>query len=338
MINDTTIRNIADYILLKACSLDSSGLYNGKAGIVVTLFETSKYLQCEYIEEQAFALLKETLLAKMDDLSFENGLSGIGYALLYLIKEKFINGDFEELFDKNHLKIEKGLETILKQRSPNLASSFLTTIFYLGRFSEGAVGQGNKEIINYLLKMSSEQLISNLNKVRQGVYTISKIETVRLFEIYLKVIDKFNLLEYEIGVLELYSDLFVKNKLICNMTVGHYLSKVGKKINNESILSVGEKNMELAVQNIYYETLSLSQKINQLYYMRQSCKPYWQTINSIEQSLLYQVDNDALEKELLKGIYPQGLIAGYKSGLSRFLLYYIYANKDISSNCELLDL
>ena len=82
-----------------------------------------------------------------------------------------------------------------------------SSTFYLGRLSEGVVGQGNKEIINHLLKLSSEQLISNLNKVRQGVYTIPKIETVRLFEIYLKVIDKFNLLEYEIGVLELYSDL-----------------------------------------------------------------------------------------------------------------------------------
>lgn len=338
MINEITIRNIADYILLNACSVDSSGFYNGKAGIVVTLYETSRYLQCEYLEEQAFALLQETLLAKTDDISFENGLSGIGYVLLYLIKEKFIIGNFEELFDKNHLKIAKGLETVVKQGNPYFASSFLTSIYYLRRYNEEATGQNNKQSISHLLKLSSEQLINNMKKMRQGVYTFPKIDIVRLLEIYLKVIDKCSLLEPEIEILELYCDLFIKNKFICNRTIGYYLSKIGKKTNNENIYFVGEKNIKLAVQDIYPETLSLSQKIYQLYWMRQSYESYDQIINSIEQDFFHQVDNDALEKNLLKGISPQELIAGYKSGLSRFLLYYIYTIKDTRSNYELLDL
>ena len=70
--------------------------------------------------------------------------------------------------------------------------------------------------------------------------------------------------------------------------------------------------------------------------MRQSYDFYNQTINFIEQDIFHQDDEDKLEKELLKGIPRMALIAGYESGLSRFLLYYIYATKNIGSNYELL--
>ena len=34
MIKEETIRKLVDYILLNACSVNSSGLYNGKAGML----------------------------------------------------------------------------------------------------------------------------------------------------------------------------------------------------------------------------------------------------------------------------------------------------------------
>ena len=90
MINETKIRKLIDYTLLNACSINSSGLYNGKAGIALALFEVARYLQDEYIEEQAFDLLQEALVSKTEDISFENGLSGIGYVLLYLIENEWL--------------------------------------------------------------------------------------------------------------------------------------------------------------------------------------------------------------------------------------------------------
>ena len=105
MINEATIRKIVDYMLLNACSINSSGLYSGKAGIALTLFEVARYLQDEYIEEQAFDLLQESLTSKTENISFEHGLSGIGYVLLYLIENKFIEADFDELFTDQYNKI-----------------------------------------------------------------------------------------------------------------------------------------------------------------------------------------------------------------------------------------
>lgn len=37
----TTVRRLVDYVLLNSCSVNSSGLYNGKAGMALALFEVS---------------------------------------------------------------------------------------------------------------------------------------------------------------------------------------------------------------------------------------------------------------------------------------------------------
>lgn len=64
MISDTTIRKLVDYISLNACSVNSSGLYNGKSGISLALFETAKCLQDTEIEDKAFSLFQESLIRK----------------------------------------------------------------------------------------------------------------------------------------------------------------------------------------------------------------------------------------------------------------------------------
>lgn len=125
MVNEGIIRKIVDYILLNACSVNSSGLYNGKAGIAWALFETARFLQDEYIEEQAFELLKEALISKTDDMGFENGLSGIGYVLLYLIKNDFIDADFDELFDEQYEKILSGFEKVKENPNATLNAIYL---------------------------------------------------------------------------------------------------------------------------------------------------------------------------------------------------------------------
>lgn len=60
--------------------------------------EVARFLEDEYIEDQALQTLQESLLTKTNDPGFENGLSGIGYVLLYLTKNKLVEADFDELF------------------------------------------------------------------------------------------------------------------------------------------------------------------------------------------------------------------------------------------------
>lgn len=99
------ISKLINYVLFNAYSVDSTGLYNGKAGFSLCLFETGRKLNDKYLEEQALDLLQEALLSQNKDIGFENGLSGIGYVLLHLIEHKFIKADFRELFDDMLMQI-----------------------------------------------------------------------------------------------------------------------------------------------------------------------------------------------------------------------------------------
>jgi len=85
------------YLILNGYSKNNSGLYYGKAGLAVGLFELSRYLNDERIENHAFELLNQSLISKTEVCDLEKGLSGIAYALRYLVENSFIEADANEL-------------------------------------------------------------------------------------------------------------------------------------------------------------------------------------------------------------------------------------------------
>ena len=53
-INEALIKKAAEHVMLNSCSVSSSGLFNGKAGMSLALFEVARFLEDEYIEDQAY--------------------------------------------------------------------------------------------------------------------------------------------------------------------------------------------------------------------------------------------------------------------------------------------
>lgn len=96
---------LSDYLILNGYSKNSSGLYYGKAGIAVGLFELSRYLNDERIEDHAYELLNQSLISKTEVCSLEKGLSGIAYALRYLVENSFVEADANELISDKLDKI-----------------------------------------------------------------------------------------------------------------------------------------------------------------------------------------------------------------------------------------
>ena len=89
MISDTTIRKLVDYISLNACSVNSSGLYNGKSRISLALFETAKCLQDTEIEDKAFSLFQESLIRKKS--GYEDMIPNETYPILKIDANQSIN-------------------------------------------------------------------------------------------------------------------------------------------------------------------------------------------------------------------------------------------------------
>ena len=156
--------------------------------MALALFEVSRYLQDEYIEEQAFDLLQEALLSKSEDISFENGLSGIGYVLIYLLENKFIEGDFEELFEAELEKIFVKLEKLKNYSSNEQIASFLKIIYFLISIEKYTNDKKRIYFINFFCEKTNiflEKYISNLD---MKFNRCLKDDFATFFETYVKVI------------------------------------------------------------------------------------------------------------------------------------------------------
>lgn len=166
------IRKIADYVLLNAYSVNSSSFYNGKAGMSLSLFEVSRLLQDEYLEEHAFELLQEALLSKSEDAGFSNGLAGIGFVFHYLIDNHFVEADFDEIFgDKKPKSMACMQREIQSWNSPISPMAACIDRLYLLRRDE----ERNKEEIElleaHLFSDDERELEVKLGKVLLGPET-----------------------------------------------------------------------------------------------------------------------------------------------------------------------
>ena len=85
IINDDTIRKLAEFQLLNAYTLERAG-FIGKAGSSLLFFELSKFnkqlADDLFLKNHAIELLKEVLTYKFDHCEFENGKIGIAICVL----------------------------------------------------------------------------------------------------------------------------------------------------------------------------------------------------------------------------------------------------------------
>lgn len=324
----TCINKLVDYILLNACSVNSTGLYNGKSGLSLTLFEVSRYLKDEYLEDHAFNLLKESLLSKNEDIGFENGLAGVGYTLLYLMKNKFICADFNELFGEQHKKISKRLKEGRMQKMTKYLISNLRIIYYLVLSIQEANDNEAVNTITYISFEVEESLIKQMKEIEQGSHLCSKEDLLYAFHLYLKIANNCPYILPSTKLLDIYTRLYIKNKLICNFHIGYYLSNIADKLCDNELQNIGKENKRNALKNIYIKTIPLSQQIDLLYLLRQEKHYYENEIKLLERGFLDVTKLDIFETNILHCISPSNFIAGYQHGIARLLLYEVYRNSD----------
>jgi len=95
---DDRLQRIANVLLLNASFIDNPGLLNGKMGIAIFFYQYSRYTNNKIYEEYAGELIDEIYeeINKNTPVNFENGLTGIGWGIEYLVKNKFVQADTDE--------------------------------------------------------------------------------------------------------------------------------------------------------------------------------------------------------------------------------------------------
>lgn len=100
------LKDILRYLIFKAEKLENWGIYNGKLGVVILFYEYSRYSTDKLYEEFADKII-DSVLRLPNDLSyrFSDGLSGIGWGIIYLMSRNFIEGDIDDILFEIDKKI-----------------------------------------------------------------------------------------------------------------------------------------------------------------------------------------------------------------------------------------
>ena len=190
-------------------------------------------MQDTEIEDKAFSLFQESLIRKTNDYGFENGMSGIGYVLIYLITNKLIDADFEDLFGDQREAIIKHFENIDKQPDKLLVSyKIIYFLFVLDK-----------------LQKQDERIYSIIEKIFQGL------------ELYLSLqfFDWKNI--YYINSKD-YVTLYSEGRIASSLVRGYYLGSIITKNNMVGFNDVIRDHIRYGQKNINPAILFLDQKIN----------------------------------------------------------------------------
>ena len=93
------LKQIADHHLLRGLFCQELGLWEGKTGMSLFFFLLSRHTGNRWYEEFAGELLDDVCshLSLHCPVTFADGLCGIGWAIEFLKKEGFIEGDTDEI-------------------------------------------------------------------------------------------------------------------------------------------------------------------------------------------------------------------------------------------------
>ena len=102
---------IINSLLLNASFIDNLGLMHGKMGISIFFFHLARKTKNEIYEDYAGELIDEIYeeITANTPVDFENGLAGIGWGIEYLVQNKFIEADTDEVLEEFDNRIFKEL-------------------------------------------------------------------------------------------------------------------------------------------------------------------------------------------------------------------------------------
>lgn len=202
-------QRIIHHLLLNAPFISSPGLLTGQLGIALAFFAYYRHTNCATYEDFANELLNNALesLDNSIDITFRNGLTGIGWGIEYLIKEGFVEGCGVEICENIDQKI--------MESDPR-------------RISNLSLDQGMEGLLHYVLIHISASIKQNVRLPFDSLYLKDLHNALKqacqkdipesfrsLTEIYTGFIEKHEMIDYSFDLFYFIDiDLFNKDKLI----------------------------------------------------------------------------------------------------------------------------
>lgn len=320
MIQKETIQIIASLLMKNAGKVNMTGLDNGKAGLSLSLFMAAEYLHDEKMEDIAHQLLMESLIIPNADAGFENGLSGIGYAMLLLMDKKYLEADFDDVFGKQYEIIIRILEKI-----ENVSNSFLyyfQTVYFLSKIERVKKGDKRvKDIIRKLIEGIEWLLTVQFHDFENINFSRKKLDILCLYNAWLKLVSYSGYSNFSHSLIDIYGSLYQKGCIINSLEMGYYLKKIAFKYNIDRHDCIINENIRNGVKNIRLDRLSLRERIDIAKILSDLNYRDFH-----EHQLLPEINALHTDKGLLDLIVatPETFSPlGYGAGIGRLLIYFV---------------
>lgn len=320
------LRNLTDFLLLNVHALPSSGLMQGRAGIAVSLFESAVLLDDSYLENQAFELLKQSLLTHTQQIDMSSGLGGIGYALLYAINGNFLDANFEELYNNQCRLIEE--QTKIKLNNKNYDGFELLDLSLFWHVQRYTIK--TKMLRNQLLMAAENKLeewfreLTNIHAHKSFV----KATILSKWTHYLRIVATCQTYKPPIMLFKIYTDLYKKDYFKNEWEIGHWLNVLSKRITPLDLSEIANQNCNIGKWKGAQEEQLFSTHLHLLYLMLHNMK-YRQA--ALDQIIKDYVDSsqEELETSLSKfDIFQPGKIGLHGIAYLLLLLCAVYQLKN----------
>lgn len=315
------IERLAYYTAEKAFENENNSLFYGKSGAAVALFEAAGFLSSEKTEDAAALLMEQALLRRTENIGFADGLSGIGYALAYLMQCQYIENDIDKYFGKNRIIIQNALFRHIHQREPATSSS-LEILHYLTSILRIHPDGNEKQLAGIIIEHAVRQLNERFAIDRWIKDNPCKPAVIDTFIALLKAIYRIqenglrHLYNPDLfcNLIQTYASVYQEGYMAHYYTLGHYLGKVTEPADTQKH-EIAKANRSTGIKGMQTHLLSFRKK-KELFFLLPDDECGTTLLESIDHSLEIQL------AEADKHDFS-GMATDAANGTSAWLLYKI---------------
>lgn len=163
---DNQISAFNKYLLSEAPKQGKSlGLFDGKTGWAIYLYEMSQLEANNKLENVAAILINEVCTQSqfVNSMDLNNGVSGIGLGISYLIRNKFITGDINKILSDIDDKVFKELSDPTLFEKTDILGVIQMTYYIIDRLESLKKNSENEYLFKELLIHLSNKLYQNIS-------------------------------------------------------------------------------------------------------------------------------------------------------------------------------
>ena len=166
------LQQIANTLIVYSYHIPNMGLINGKMGIAFYLYHYARYADDPIYSDFADDLIDEILAAMIRlPVDFENGVIGIAWGVNFLMKNKFVDGDPNDIFSNIDTKL------FVNVKNNPQCSLFGYGLYYLLRRDNVDLSNQAELLLEYFLRqLSGYKGVLSLYYLNSIFYFLMKVE------------------------------------------------------------------------------------------------------------------------------------------------------------------